>query len=82
MNDIHNENFVFNVFRYGNINIPYKDLGANQSNAYIIDKILAYNKISYVVSWDRNGGYNIYLSHSSKDILLNPLFRFVFSANQ
>lgn len=80
INDVHSENFVFNVFRYGKINIPYKNLGANQSNLYLIDRILAYNKISYVVSRDKNGAYNIYLSHSGKDIFLNSLFQFIFSS--
>ena len=82
MNDVHSESFVFNVFQYGNVSIPYKYLGANKNNSYLIDKILAYNKISYVVSRDKNDGYNIYLSHSSKDILLNSLFRFIFFETQ
>lgn len=80
MNDVHNKNFVFDVFRYGRINIPYKELGVNQNNSYLIDKILTYNRISYVITMDKDDSYKIYLAHSGKYILLNSPFQFIFSS--
>lgn len=88
-NDIDNKNFVFDIFYYdkkgfyyGEEKIPYEYLGADKNTAYLIDRILAQNKISYIAVQNGNGKYRIYLAHSGKYVPLDAMFRFIFHANE
>lgn len=80
MHDAQSRSFVFSVFRYGWISLPYTQLGANSANAQIIDALLASNKLSYVAILNKHHGCDIYLAHSGKEVLLNPLFQFIFTS--
>lgn len=82
MHDAQNRSFVFSVFRYGRIDLPYAELGANPANAHIIDALLASNKISYVAILNKHHGCDIYLAYSGKEVLLNALLRSIFAAGQ
>ena len=77
-NDKYNKNFIFSISKYEKINVPYESLGSNHHKSQLIDNILSYNKISYIVTTDKYNNYQIYLSHSGKDILINYLFQFLF----
>lgn len=82
MHDAQSRSFVFSASRYGRISLPYAELGATPENARIIDALLAGNKISYVAILNKHHGCDIYLAHSGKEVLLNPLFQFIFASGQ
>lgn len=81
-NDVEKEEFIFEVFRYGKMSVPYKTFSANQQTANIIDALLEFNKISFVVYPSNNGVMKVYIAYSNKSLLLNSTFDMLFHGKE